>query len=152
MKGKSICIIQKEYPTAHDLNKSKRQHWDIAVIQSPPKVLPYSHPSYDYLFLHSAIEFALNTTKKHLIEDIRRLSHPKSNVKNKYIIHLYRISDPKFSKRDLSPRSNQILKPEEILNIVGKRDVEIYFGLINSTERPESGLWQINYKGIKKVE
>lgn len=150
-EGKRVCIIQKEYPTAEDLDKSRRQHWDIAVLQSPPKSIPNRHPTYDYLILNSVIEFGMNASKEHLQEDIRRLSHQKSNVRNKYVIHLYRISDLE-SGRDWSPRSKQILTPDEVLTIVKGTDVDIYFGIADFTDNHESGLWQINNKGITKIK
>jgi len=150
-EGKRVCIIQKEYPTAEDLDKSKRQHWDIAVLRSPPKGIPNRHPSYDYLILNSVIEFGMNASKVHLQEDIRRLSHQKSNARNKYVIHLYRISDLE-SGRDWSPRSKQILTPDEVLTLVKGTDVDIYFGLADFTDNHKSGLWQINNKGITKIK
>ena len=151
LEKESICIIQKEYPTASNLGKSKRQHWDIAVIESPPKNFLDKHLPYDYLSLNSVIEFGMNNNRDHLREDIRRLSHPDSNVTNKYIIQLYRISEPKFSNRDLSPKSKKILKLNDVKNLVKGRNVEIYFGIVNSTQKQENGLWQINNKDIIKI-
>ena len=34
-KQKKVCSLQKEYPTAGALGKTRRQHWDIALIKSP---------------------------------------------------------------------------------------------------------------------
>jgi len=31
-EGRSICLLQKEYPTAGKLGKPTRQHWDIALL------------------------------------------------------------------------------------------------------------------------
>lgn len=62
-----ICVLQKEYPTAHNLGKPQRQHWDIALIQNPPQ---HSRPSdvgaYDYLKLAAVVEFGLNENAAHL--------------------------------------------------------------------------------------
>jgi len=147
---KKVCIIQKEYPTADKLDKPKRQNWDISIIQCPPKAVPGKTPSYDYLFLNSVIEFGMNEGKEHLREDIRRLSHEKSYVKNKYAIHLYRISDLE-SRRDCSQRSKKILTTNDVLNIVKNTDVNVYFGLTDFTNNHESGLWKINNKGITNI-
>jgi hypothetical protein len=49
--GQQICAIQKEYPTASNLGKPQRQHWDIAIIKSPAESVPEKKPSYDYLKL-----------------------------------------------------------------------------------------------------
>jgi len=149
-EGKKVCIVQKEYPTAEDLDKPQRQHWDIAILQSPPKAVPNKQPSYDYLIPNSVIEFGLNANKEHLVEDIRRLSHPKSYIRNKYVIHLYRISE-RESNRDWSPRSKQILTPGDILTLVKGADVDVYFGLEDSTGAHESGLWYVNKHGISEL-
>ena len=37
--GREMCVIQKEYPTHDSIGRSRRQHWDIAVIKTPV-VLP----------------------------------------------------------------------------------------------------------------
>jgi hypothetical protein len=60
-KGKRICVVQKEYPTAGNLGKPQRQHWDISVIKNPPECLPnISKYSYDCLKLAAVIEFGMN--------------------------------------------------------------------------------------------
>jgi hypothetical protein len=82
-------VIQKEYPTAHDLGKSKRQHWDLAVIKTPPESLPGGdQPTYDYLRLAPAVEVGLNEPEEHLREDIRRLFHEKVNIDQGFVLHL----------------------------------------------------------------
>jgi len=98
-----VCAIQKEYPTAAKLDKPRRQHWDIAVLQDDAI-------QYDYIKLLAAIEFGMNEAEEHLVEDIRRLEHPESNVENKFVVHLYRLSQSgqQFSGRDWSPGSSQI--------------------------------------------
>lgn len=152
--GMEVCIIQKEYPTADKLDKSKRQHWDIAVLQSSAQSVPNKIHPYDYFKLYSAIEFGMNADKDHLKEDIRRLSHQNSYVEYKYIVHLYRISGPKpkVSNRDWSPRSKQILTPDDVFNLVKETDIDIYFGVADITSNHESGLWLINKNGITKIK
>lgn len=38
--NKKVCFIQKEYPTLENLEKSKRQHWDIAILKEPVSTSP----------------------------------------------------------------------------------------------------------------
>ena len=53
---RQVCVIQKEYPTAHDLDKSKRQHWDISVIRTPLEIADENEErSYDFLRLAAAV-------------------------------------------------------------------------------------------------
>ena len=56
--GHRICVIQKEYPTATNLGRSQRQHWDISVIKVPPPSA--NRTRYDYLPLQAAAEFGEN--------------------------------------------------------------------------------------------
>jgi hypothetical protein len=146
--GKEICAIQKEYPTADVLGKPQRQHWDIAIIQSPPSPQFGKSPPYDYLNLNSVVEFGLNATKDHLVDDIERLCHHNSNVKNKFIVHLYRLSKPKVSGRDLSPDSAQLLSLEDMSRLVRDKEVEVYFGRYDNTGRFQSGVWRLNKNEI----
>jgi len=150
-EGKRMCVIQKEYAMADPCGKSKRQHWDISIIQSPPSNQCGLSPSYDYLTLDSAVEFGLNENEKHLLDDINRLYHPKSNVNNRFVVHLYRISgrgSKKASNRDLSPKSAILRTKEEIAKLNKNRDVEIYFGQFDSTGTFQSGIWRINKNRI----
>ncbi|MFC1936765.1 hypothetical protein ACFLYP_03770 [Chloroflexota bacterium] len=64
--GNRICIIQKEYPTAGNLGKPQRQHWDISIIKKPPEseYLDLTS-SFDYLKLAGVVEFGLNENKEH---------------------------------------------------------------------------------------
>lgn len=96
----------------------------------------------------------MNADKTHLKEDIRRLSHQDSYVEYKYIVHLYRISGPKpkVSNRDWSPRSKQILTPDDVFKLVKETDINIYFCVADITNTHESGLWQINKEGITKIK
>jgi hypothetical protein len=103
-----VCVVQKEYPTAGFLGKPRRQHWDIAVIKTPPQSLVDGiASSYDYLKLAAVVELGMNEGKEHLTDDIERLSHPGANVDQGFIIHLYRLSQPgaKLSDRDWSSAS-----------------------------------------------
>ena len=96
----------------------------------------------------------MNANKDHLKEDIRRLSHQNSYVEYKYIVHLYRISGPKpkVSNRNWSPRSKQILTPDDIFNLVKETDINIYFGVADITSNHESELRLINKNGITKIK
>ena len=93
--GKRVSVIQKEYPTAGNLGKPQRQHWDISVIKTPPEsLLASSSYSYDYLKLSVVIEFGMNESAEHLIDDIERVCHPDANVEEKFVVHFYRLSQP----------------------------------------------------------
>jgi len=152
--GQKVCAIQKEYATADDLGKSKRQHWDIAVLRNPP-VTRMEHP-YDFFEIDAAVEFGLNEGKDHLLEDMRRLSHPSSNVKTGYAVHLYRISEG-VSKRDLSPRSARIwpgesaAEKDKLLAEVRKTNVTVYYVFVDatSTRQPEALVFE--QSGIHQI-
>lgn len=149
-----VCVIQKEYPTADSLGKPKRQHWDIAIIDSNKVNLNAQSVKYDYMYLNSVVEFGLNETKNHLIDDVERLSHPKANVANKFIVHLYRISgegNDKISQRDWSPNSKRLISPEEIFIYVKETDVEVYLGVFDCTGKYPTGIWNINKLGVTKI-
>lgn len=153
-EGKKMCVIQKEYRMADACGKPKRQHWDISIIKSPPTNHCGLTPSYDYLTLDSAVEFGLNEKEEHLVDDINRLCHPKSNVNNKFIVHLYRISDRgtnKASNRDLSPKSASLLTKEEIAKLSQNKDVGIFFGQFDSTRKYQSGVWYIYKNSISPI-
>jgi len=150
--GKKVCIIQKEYPTADKLDKSMRSHWDVAVLQSPPEPIPKKVPPYDYLKVRSAIEFGMNETKAHLADDISRLSHPCSYVEHGYIVHLYRIYNPgqKVSEKDWSSR-REILTPNKVSNLVGSKNVNVYYVITNKTEYCNAGFWLISSNNITRI-
>jgi len=144
-KGQEVGVIQKEYPTADRLCKPQRQHWDIAVIKTPAESKATESASYDYLKLAEVVEFGMNATRKHLMEDIRRLTHSDANVKNKFIVHLYRLSKPggKFSNRDWSSTANRILSRQEVTKISRGQQVEIFYAMADSTDGHQSGVWCI---------
>jgi len=152
--GQKVCAIQKEYATAHDLGKSRRQHWDIAVLRNPP-ITRGEHP-YDFFEIEAAVEFGLNEGRDHLIEDMRRLSHKASNVKTGYAVHLYRISEG-VSERDMSPRSTRVWPGESaaerdrLIAEVRRTKVTVYYVLVDSTgtHKPEALVFE--QSGIHQI-
>jgi hypothetical protein len=154
-KGMKICVIQKEYRTATNLGKSKRQNWDIAILQPLQEQHGNKNYAYDYLSLNSVIEFGLNAGEKHLIDDIKRLCHSESNVKNKFIVHLYRISGPgrkRISHRDISTNSKKLLQPENVQKLIQNNDVIVYFGLFDSTKQYQPGAWRLDKNEITELQ
>ena len=142
--GHQVCVIQKEYPTAHNLGKSKRQHWDISLIRTPLEATDEDEKRpYDFFKLAAAVELGMNVPKKHLVEDIRRLCHKRSNVEQGFVVHLYRLTKPKakFSRRDWSVKSPRILTPKEANESVAGKRVEVLYGMADSTGTYESGVW-----------
>lgn len=110
--NKKVCVIQKEYPTASKLGKPQKQHWDIAVIKTPPtSTIDGASLSYDFLKFAVVVEFGMNETKEHLIDDIERICHEQANLNLGLIIHLYRLSKPgaKMSNRDWSSNSQPMI-------------------------------------------
>ena len=156
--GNKVCVIQKEYSTAGNLGKSRRQHWDIAVINTPPDSIEGKPQAYDYLKLAAVVEFGMNEAKKHLVDDIERLSHREANVMQGFVVHLYRLSEPgaPFSRRDWSANSKRILTPEEVgqlaqLARAEDEPVEIYYAMHDSTGKHSSGVWSIKQGVIAQV-
>jgi hypothetical protein len=152
--GYRVCVIQKEYPTAGSLGKSRRQNWDIAVIKTPPDSLPDSQPSYDYLRLAAVAELGMNEAQRHLEDDLSRLCHPDANLENGFIIHLYRISGPgvqKVSRRDWSPSSKQILTRENVAELAEGKAVEVFYSLADNTGKHPSGAWSITDGNIQRI-
>lgn len=123
-KNNKMCIIQKEYPTINNLGKSRRQNWDIAIIDDNF----IDAQGYDFLPLHSVIEFGLNESAEHFEDDLKRLSAIDNNVKNRYIVHLIRVSDG-FSRRDVSEKNlksyDKIISKLKKIIITGK-DVQAF--------------------------
>jgi hypothetical protein len=149
-EGWRVCTIQKEYPTAGNLDKPRRQAWDIAVVRWPPHAIPERVPTYDYLSLDSVVEFGMNATLDHLREDVRRLCHRDANVANKFIVHLYRLSQG-MSESDWSPRSRRILSLAQVREVVHDSDVDLYYGMSDATGTFESGLWRVRTDGVNPV-
>jgi hypothetical protein len=149
-----VCVVQKEYPTAGPLGKPRRQHWDIAVIKTPPESLANSlAASYDYLRLAAVVEFGMNEDIEHLIDDIERLSHADANVDQGFVIHLHRLSQPgaKLSKRDWSAASKRIVSKESVVQMSVGKPVEIYYGMYDSTGNYPWGVWLIRDGAIEPV-
>ncbi|TEU10727.1 MAG: hypothetical protein E3J21_25555 [Anaerolineales bacterium] len=152
--GRRVCVIQKEYPTARSLGKSRRQNWDIAVIKTPPESLSGRQPSYDYLRLAAVVELGMNEAREHFEDDLSRLCHPGANLKNGFIIHLYRISGPgvqKVSGRDWSPSSTRILTYEQVAELVEGKAVEVLYALADNTDTHPPGAWSITDGNIQRI-
>lgn len=150
--GHEMCAIQKEYCTAHDLGKSRRQHWDLAVLKAPrERAGADSRQRYDYMPLAAALEVGLNEPGKHLREDIRRLRHTDANIEEGFVLHLYRLSKPreKLSGRDWSCRSPRIVGVEQVMEMLAHlheseaadRQVEVLYAVAGETGEHEKGLW-----------
>ena len=140
-----MCVIQKEYPTASNLGKSTRQHWDVSVVETPPASIATGPQAYDFLRLSAAVEFGMNARKEHLVGDIERLSHPEANVGQGFVVHLYRLSEPGalLSQRDWSPNSARILTPDEAGELSRGTQVEILYGMYDGTRRHRQGVWLV---------
>jgi hypothetical protein len=151
-QGQKICVIQKEYPTAGNLGKPRRQHWDIAVLKTPPESL-VTESAYDYLKLAAVIEFGLNESKKHLVEDLRRLCHADANLMQGFVVHLYRLSQPQalFSKRDWTSGSKRVLLPQAVAELVADKPIEVYYALADSTGQYMPGVWRMRNGIVTKL-
>jgi hypothetical protein len=150
-QGQRVCVVQKEYPTARPLGKSRRQHWDIGVVRVPPESVNTGDlPSYDYLKLAAAVEFGLNEEEEHLKDDVARLCSGEANVGQGFLIHLYRLSGPKskFSARDWPPSQTGIMREDEVAKIVAGKSIEVLYGLYDHTRTRASGVWLINGRGV----
>lgn len=151
--NKTVCVLQKEYPTAGKLEKPQRQHWDVAAIKSPPESSHSGPGSYDYLKLSVAIEFGMNESVEHLKDDIERLGHGDSNVEHGFIVHLYRLSQSGtlFSGRDWSSKSPRILSLDVIRGLTGGNSLEIFYAMAGETGKYIPGVWSIKGDNINKV-
>lgn len=152
-QGESVCVLQKEYPTADALGKPRRQHWDIAVIRNPPQCLAGKQHSYDYLCLAAVIEFGLNEPSAHLEDDIQRLSHPGANVDQSYFVHLYRLADPKATQsgRDWSNLSAKICPKEHVAAMLAHTSITGYYGLYDAGGKYLRGLWRIDDSSATQI-
>jgi hypothetical protein len=150
-QNQKVCVLQKEYPTAAPLGKPKRQHWDIAVLKSPPESTQTGGCSYDFLKLLAVIEFGLNEAEEHLQDDINRLCHEQANLEHCFIVHLYRFSNGNslFSHRDWSSISPRILQLTDICRMSEGKSVEIFIGLADLTGKYEQGVWNI-HQGVSR--
>jgi hypothetical protein len=68
--GQQMGVVQKEYPTASNLGKSRRQGWDVAVVRPDQK-----DAHYDHMDLWAVVECGMNEAVDHLTDDIDRLCH-----------------------------------------------------------------------------
>lgn len=152
--GHEVCVVQKEYPTAGNLGKPQRQHWDIALIKTPPEPLGGKSPPYDYLRLAAVVEFGLNEAVAHLEDDIARLTHPRANTDKAYVMHLYRLSSPgkNFSSRDWSANSAHICGLSDMRAMVGHKPVTVYYGIWDASGKYEHCLWRIASGGELRLD
>jgi hypothetical protein len=148
-EGRDVGLIQKEYPTNHHFERSRRQNWDVSVIANPPESYAERH-LYDHLRLAAAVEFGLNYGAKHLLSDLMRLSHRSSNVAKGFIAHLYRLSTAgnQISKRDISPNSEGILSLDQVQAISSAYPaVTVFYGMADMTNPSACGLWRMTETG-----
>ena len=149
--GKKVCAIQKEYPTATSLGRSKRQHWDIALIRHPAE--SDRSLEYDYLPLQAVAEFGMNERIDHLKDDIDRLTHDEANIVDKFVFHLYRLSEGAnpISRRDWSPDSVHIKSLDSIANTICGTDVTLFFAQSDLTGRHANGAWIIRDSDVSQI-
>lgn len=153
-KGRRVCVVQKEYPTAADLDRSKRQNWDIAVLKTrepgadvSADSCPSDRSAFDFFDLDAVVEFGLNEGIGHLIDDLDRMNHRESAIdaEGRIAVHLLRLSDPLFSQRDWSQRSARIPTPDDI-----QREVERFGGVVFFCKWSDSGHaegWRLSREG-----
>ena len=148
-----VCAVQREYPTAGALGKPKRQHWDIAVISSPPQSAKAEPSSYDYLRLAAVVEFGMNAPEEHLLDDIERLCHREANLEHGFIVHLYRLSQAgaKISERDGSSDSRQVLTLDQVVRLAAGKPVEVFYALCDSTGKHGCAAWVIREGVVEPV-
>ena len=65
---------------SHGPGKSKRQHWDVAVLSREHVEKGNAKGDYDVLPLLAAVEFGLNEAESHLCDDMDRLTHGGANA------------------------------------------------------------------------
>lgn len=148
-QGQKVCVIQKEYPTAANLGKSKRQHWDIAILKTPLLSSDLKKSGFDFLRIIAVIEFGLNEDSDHLMDDIDRINHRDSNIEYGFAVHLYRFSNPKspFSGRDWPSHSKRIASKENISNNINGKAIEVYYAIANLTKPMENAACKITSDG-----
>ena len=148
-----MCVTQKEHPTTHHLDRSRRQHWDVAVIKTPIEV-PTCNQSYDHLRLGAVIEFGMNVGRDHLIDDISRLSDRRANLDFPLIAHFYRFSEAanRFSRRDWSPKAMSLCRAETIQDMLRPSSpVIVYDGVADTTKPTLTGLLKVTADAIVKL-
>ena len=148
---RKVCVIQKEYPTHHDLGSSRRQNWDISVIRPTEKLPGVKHP-YDHLPLDAVVEFSMNYDEKHVKSDIRRLSHESSNVGLRLVAHLYRLGHKnRISSRTRSTKSERVFERDHIRELLTSSEVVLYYGLADESGKRPSGLWRLSANGEQLI-
>jgi len=148
--GREICTVQKEYKMGNKVGKSRKAHWDIAVLEENQSADRENW--YDLLGLNSVVEFGLNAQEGHLEDDVKRLSHGESGVQNRFIVHLYRYSKS-ITKRDWQNEHEAFISPEEIdakIREHGSR-VVAYFALVDDTDGSKQGPWRIDGKSAPSL-
>ena len=141
--GRKMCVIQKEYPTDNSIGRSRRQHWDIAVIKTPV-VLPPCVRAYDHLRLSAVVEFGMNVGRIHLEDDIDRLSDKGANVELPLAAHFYRFSptSARVSRRDWASNAKRRFGPQDIQSMFPPESRAIvYFGVVGDTAPYPAALW-----------
>lgn len=150
-KGKKVCVVQRQYRTPDNLGRSTAQHWDLVALRTPLESLPPRKTCYDFLGLSAIVEFGLNPVREHLVDDIDRLAHGSVSADRKFIIHLYRLSAPgkRFSERDLTPKSSQIVKVKQAQECLDARrkdpGITIFYGMSDLTGVFGSQLWRLEW-------
>jgi len=140
---KDIHVVQKEYPMVDKQGRSKRAHWDIAVLDDVQT--SNRQRWYDTLGLNSAIEFGLNESIDHLRRDVQRLSHEESGMKRGYIVHLHRFS--RFvTRRDWIRKHARAATTASIDSILRKegRNVTAYFVVVDGVTGMRGGPWRLD--------
>ena len=152
-KGHKICIVQKEYPTAESLGRSRRQHWDVALIDTPLRSIQNRVDSYDHLYLAAVAEFGLNARISHLANDIDRLCDVDSNVQGKFLFHFLRLSDARsrVSRRDISPASRKLMPIERLAELVANTTACLFVAVADQTANHENGAWFIKNGKIAQL-
>lgn len=159
LAGKKVSLLQNEYPSAQPFNDNKRGHWDIALLKSPLTPIGARIPQFDYLEVDSAVEFALNMGAAHLRKDIARLCPIEpgmdSHVKNKYVVHLYRLmklGSSRFSNKDMSAKNKEYISENGVLTEIDGSDVVVYYARVTKDDESMNTIFRIDRTGIHERE
>ena len=109
--------------------------------------------SFDYLKLAVVVEFGMNETEEHLIDDIERVCHSQANIERGLIVHLYRLSTAgaQLSNRDWSSNSKRILSQGEVAKLTLGKPVDVFYAMYDSTGKYSCGAWAIYGKTIELI-
>jgi hypothetical protein len=143
--GRDVCAVQKEYRMGSDVGKSRKAHWDIAVLEKSQSA--ESENWYDNLRLNSVAEFGLNSDGGHFEDDVERLSHELSGVLNCFIVNLYRYSKS-LTGRDWQNEHEAFVSPIEMNNTIRKHGNKVvaYFAMVDDTTGRRDGPYRIDGK------